>query len=182
MSDKCFGSNRKNGCNILTVRKCQQDKCSFYKSTQDLCGTGRSEHAATKGLSCRKAEARQNRSEAKAKQKGEAKGRFSCFLTCYSGIIRAGDNMPRRPRERSETGIYHIMVRGANRQEIFHDDSDRLRFLEILNRVKITSEMQVYGWCLMNNHVHLLLKEGSSTLAGAVALDIMMKRYVRSFF
>ena len=90
--------------------------------------------------------------------------------------------MPRRPRERSETGIYHIMVRGANRQEIFHDDSDRLRFLEILNRVKITSEMQVYGWCLMNNHVHLLLKEGSSTLAGAVALDIMMKRYVRSFF
>ena len=35
MCDKCFGSNGKNGCNILTVRKCQ-GKCSFYKSTQDL--------------------------------------------------------------------------------------------------------------------------------------------------
>jgi hypothetical protein len=36
MVDKCFGSNGRNGCNILTVHKCQQDKCSFYKSTQDL--------------------------------------------------------------------------------------------------------------------------------------------------
>ncbi|WP_434629758.1 hypothetical protein PQ691_03720 [Thermoanaerobacterium thermosaccharolyticum] len=36
MYDNCFGSNGKNGCNILTVRKCQQDKCSFYKSTQEL--------------------------------------------------------------------------------------------------------------------------------------------------
>ncbi len=36
MYDNCFGSNGRNGCNILTVRKCQQDKCSFYKSTQDL--------------------------------------------------------------------------------------------------------------------------------------------------
>ena len=36
MCDKCFGSNVKNGCNILTVRKCQQEKCSFYKSAQDL--------------------------------------------------------------------------------------------------------------------------------------------------
>ncbi len=36
MVDNCFGSNGRNGCNILTVHKCQQDKCSFYKSTQDL--------------------------------------------------------------------------------------------------------------------------------------------------
>ena len=36
MVDKCFGSNGRNGCNILTVCKCQQGKCSFYKSTHDL--------------------------------------------------------------------------------------------------------------------------------------------------
>ena len=36
MVDKCFGSNGRDGCNVLTVRKCQQDKCSFYKSTQEL--------------------------------------------------------------------------------------------------------------------------------------------------
>ncbi|WP_256961539.1 hypothetical protein [Thermoanaerobacterium thermosaccharolyticum] len=36
MYDNCFGSNGSNGCNILTVNKCLQDKCSFYKSTQEL--------------------------------------------------------------------------------------------------------------------------------------------------
>jgi hypothetical protein len=36
MYDNCFGSNGRNGCNILTVHKCLQDKCSFYKSTQEL--------------------------------------------------------------------------------------------------------------------------------------------------
>lgn len=46
------------------------------------------------------------------------------------------------------------MIRGANRQDIFHDNEDRSRFLETLNNVKITSEIKVYGWCLMNNHVH----------------------------
>jgi len=35
--------------------------------------------------------------------------------------------MPRRAREKSERGIYHFMLRGANRQEIFHDDEDRIR-------------------------------------------------------
>ncbi|KJS19221.1 MAG: transposase [Clostridiaceae bacterium BRH_c20a] len=83
--------------------------------------------------------------------------------------------MPRRAREKSETGIYHIMIRGANRQEIFHDDKDRLRFLDTLNKVKTTSKMQVYGWCLMNNHVHLLLEEGSEEIS------ISMKRLGVSF-
>ncbi|MEG6521518.1 transposase [Desulfotomaculum sp. 1211_IL3151] len=84
--------------------------------------------------------------------------------------------MLRRAREKSETGIYHIMVRGANRQEIFHDDEDRLRFLETLDRIKITSEMKVYGWCLMNNHVHLLLEEANEDIS------ITMKRLGVSFF
>lgn len=83
--------------------------------------------------------------------------------------------MPRRAREKSETGIYHIMIRGANRQEIFHDDEDRLRFLETLDRIKITSEIKVYGWCLMNNHVHLLLEEVNEDIS------ITMKRLGVSF-
>ncbi|MEG6521527.1 REP-associated tyrosine transposase [Desulfotomaculum sp. 1211_IL3151] len=83
--------------------------------------------------------------------------------------------MPRRAREKSETGIYHIMIRGANRQEIFHDDEDRLRFLETLGRIKITSEVKVYGWCLMNNHVHLLLEEANEDIS------ITMKRLGVSF-
>lgn len=76
--------------------------------------------------------------------------------------------MPRVAREKSDTGIYHIMIRGVNRQEIFHDDEDRLRFLGTLNKIKVASQMQVYGWCLMNNHVHLLLEEGNEDISASM--------------
>lgn len=68
--------------------------------------------------------------------------------------------MPRRAREKSESGIYHIILRGANRQEIFHDDEDCLRFLETVERYKKQIDIRIYGWCLMGNHIHLLLGEG----------------------
>jgi putative transposase len=78
--------------------------------------------------------------------------------------------MPRGPRIKSISGIYHVMLRGANRQEIFHDDIDCMRFLEMIEKYKKMSGMKVYAWCLMNNHVHLLLKEGIE------GLSITMKR------
>ena len=83
--------------------------------------------------------------------------------------------MPRIARERSKSGIYHVMLRGANRQEIFHDEEDCKRFLETVERYKKESEMRVHGWCLMGNHVHLLLQEGKEELA------MTMKRIGVSF-
>ncbi|SNX67166.1 REP element-mobilizing transposase RayT [Bacillus oleivorans] len=73
--------------------------------------------------------------------------------------------MPRVARVKSNSGIYHIMLRGANKQEIFHDDYDRNIFLNILEKYKIQSDMSIYAWCLMNNHVHLLVKEGSENIS-----------------
>lgn len=67
--------------------------------------------------------------------------------------------MPRKARETSETGIYHVMVRGINRQEIFHDDEDRQRYLQTLKRITEETKSLVLGYCLMSNHVHLLIKE-----------------------
>ena len=73
--------------------------------------------------------------------------------------------MPRQARVISESGIYHIMLRGANKQEIFHDDEDRYRFLHTLVRYKKEIELSVFGWCLMGNHVHMLLKEGKESIS-----------------
>lgn len=78
--------------------------------------------------------------------------------------------MPRQARVKSNTGIYHIMWRGANRQEIYHDDDDSRMFLEILNKCKDKYGITVYAWCLMSNHVHLLIKEGNEDIS------ITMKR------
>lgn len=67
--------------------------------------------------------------------------------------------MPRRARVVSETGVYHAMVRGINRQDIFIDKDDRLMFLEKLSSIKEHFAFTLYAYCLMSNHVHLLLRE-----------------------
>ena len=83
--------------------------------------------------------------------------------------------MPRIARQKSESGIYHIMLRGANRQQIFHEDEDNIMFLEILKRYKKKAGIIVLGWCLMGNHIHLLLMEGKEDIS------LTMKRIGVSF-
>ena len=72
--------------------------------------------------------------------------------------------MPRQARKKSSTGIYHIMLRGINRQQIFEDDEDRERFLETLVNYKDECGYTIYAYCLMGNHIHLLMQEGKETL------------------
>lgn len=72
--------------------------------------------------------------------------------------------MPRQARKKSESGIYHIMLRGINRQQIFEDEEDYVRFLETLQKYKTQCEYELYAYCLMGNHIHLLMKEGKEDL------------------
>lgn len=77
--------------------------------------------------------------------------------------------MPRQARTASGTGIYHIMMRGVNRRNIFDDDEDRQRFVQILDGLPFQYDDQgtllpirtccLYAWCLMTNHFHLLIRE-----------------------
>ncbi len=64
--------------------------------------------------------------------------------------------MARKPRQLSESGIYHIMLRGIDRQVIFQDDEDRQKFLQVLQDCKEISLFRLYAYCLMDNHIHLL--------------------------
>ena len=83
--------------------------------------------------------------------------------------------MPRESRKRSESGVYHIMLRGINRQQIFEDDEDYRRFLETLVKYREECGYSLYGYCLMPNHVHLVLREGKQPL------QIIMRRIGASF-
>lgn len=67
--------------------------------------------------------------------------------------------MARKPRERSITGIYHVMLRGADRRIIFADEEDNRTFLRILRWAKRKSGFKLYAYCLMDNHVHFLMEE-----------------------
>ena len=73
--------------------------------------------------------------------------------------------MPRVARIKSTTGIYHTITRGINQQNIFSYDEDYERFLNTLARYSRKGNCEIYAYCLMDNHVHLLLKEGQEPLA-----------------
>ena len=83
--------------------------------------------------------------------------------------------MPRQARKKSESGIYHIMLRGINRQQIFEDEADRERLMETLQRYRDECGYTVYAYCLMGNHFHILLKEGVEEL------DSVFKRIAGSY-
>ena len=65
--------------------------------------------------------------------------------------------MPRAPRTKSKSNIYHIIMRGINRQAIFEDIEDREKFIQTLQKYKDICQFKLYAYCLMDNHLHLLL-------------------------
>lgn len=73
--------------------------------------------------------------------------------------------MPRNARLHSQSNIYHVMLRGINKQQIFYDEDDRDYFLETLKRYKYISGFKLYAYCFMGNHVHLLIGEGKESLS-----------------
>ena len=66
--------------------------------------------------------------------------------------------MARTARVKSETGIYHIMIRGINKALLLEDEEDNKKFLAVLEECKTISQFKIYAYCLMGNHIHLLLK------------------------
>ncbi len=72
--------------------------------------------------------------------------------------------VPREARKQGASGIYHVMLRGINLQQIFEDEEDNRKFLEVLEDCQKLSGFNLLAYCLMGNHVHLVLKEGKETL------------------
>ena len=67
--------------------------------------------------------------------------------------------MSRTARKKSESGIYHVMLRGINKQQIFTCEKDYEKFIFALKDCKQISKFKLYAYCLMGNHIHLLIKE-----------------------
>ncbi len=57
---------------------------------------------------------------------------------------------------------HHVVQRGHNRQVVFADDTDFRRYIDDVRELKAVYGIQVYAYCLMTNHVHLLLDPGEA--------------------
>ena len=99
------------------------------------------------------------------------------LLFLRSTLTIAGYNMTRAIRKKSGTGVYHVMLRGINRQDIFEDDEDYLQMTSILRAqserydekgVSLSPFCTFYAYCLMSNHLHLLIQEREDTISNIV--------------
>lgn len=67
------------------------------------------------------------------------------------------------------------MLRGINQQQIFEDNEDFEKLLQVLKDCKAISEYKIFAYCLMGNHVHLVIKEGKEPI------EQIMKRIATRF-
>jgi REP element-mobilizing transposase RayT len=87
--------------------------------------------------------------------------------------------MTRLQRKKSKSGIYHVLLRGINRQRVFEDDEDYRRFILILDQIRQVSDSRLLAYCLMSNHVHLLIEEQAEQLGETIKR--LAVRYVMWF-
>ena len=66
--------------------------------------------------------------------------------------------MPRQARRKSHSGVYHCMLRGINKQDIFFDEGDYSEFQNIIRKTKKIFFFKLYSYVLMPNHIHLEIK------------------------
>ncbi|WP_010676999.1 transposase [Bacillus timonensis] len=85
--------------------------------------------------------------------------------------------MPRVARKKSRSGIYHVILRGVNKQTIFEEDEDRSRLLNVLQRYKEKCNFKLYAYCLMDNHIHLLIRETDEPIG--LSIQRISSSYVR---
>ena len=72
--------------------------------------------------------------------------------------------MARPQRIEYEGAVYHVTARGNERRAIFHDDADRERFLRVLGESVERFETRLYLFCLMGNHIHLVVETPRANL------------------
>jgi len=77
--------------------------------------------------------------------------------------------MPRAARIVAPGVPHHVTQRGNNRQPVFFVDDDRRMYLKILAQQAARHAVKVLGYCLMDNHVHLIVvPERADSLARAI--------------
>ena len=89
--------------------------------------------------------------------------------------------MPRTARVFIDNACYHIVSRGNQQQEVFYDEQDYDCCLRLVHKYKIKYGCLIYGYCLMNNHVHLILESPLGLKAMSSFMHGLNQSYAMKF-
>jgi len=67
--------------------------------------------------------------------------------------------MARKRRELSKSGLYHIVIEGYNKADIFMDELDKEKFIDILQTHNLLSKFRLHDYCIMSDHAHLVIHD-----------------------
>ncbi len=84
--------------------------------------------------------------------------------------------MPRYPRQESPTGVYHFINRGVNKKKLFHRSADFETYKGLIHEYRDRFGIEIYHYCLMANHTHLVLKAPDSAALSQFA-HYLQRRY-----
>ncbi len=73
--------------------------------------------------------------------------------------------MPRQPRLDYPGALQHVIGRGIDGLYIFKETKDKREFLKRIKDRLAENSLQIYAWCLMDNHFHCLIQTGKTSLA-----------------
>jgi REP element-mobilizing transposase RayT len=73
--------------------------------------------------------------------------------------------MPRKPRILADETLYHVYSRVSRREGIFAQEGEPEAFVELLREIKARDGLEILAWCLMTNHLHLLVRTGAVPLS-----------------
>ncbi len=87
--------------------------------------------------------------------------------------------MPRKPREEAPGAVHHVFARGNDKQLIYRGDADRRAYLSLLQLTIVWARWRCLAYCLMDNHVHLLVETPDPNLG--VGMQRLHGKYAREF-
>jgi putative transposase len=87
--------------------------------------------------------------------------------------------MPRPLRPIDDGLIYHVINRGNNRQDVFRKPEDFRAFLQALADLKTRKPFELYGYCLLNNHFHLLLRPTGEASISRIVQSLLVSHTQR---
>lgn len=73
--------------------------------------------------------------------------------------------MPRKSRVKTSDSIFHVMCRSISEVDLCKSSEDKKKYLSIVKKYQQTYMFKVYGYCLMDNHLHMIIDANGSDIS-----------------
>ncbi|MBU3192005.1 transposase [Clostridium bowmanii] len=73
--------------------------------------------------------------------------------------------MARKRRIRPEDGIFHIICKSIKEVTLFEEAEDKKMYLLLIKKYKLVFDFKIYGYCLMDNHAHLMIDANGADIS-----------------